>query len=146
MRSIHRAKGWRVEAGLAAGAIRGGQVRIAWAPREVEQRRRESAGFLLALLAASLILGHYVNADAHAVVAAADEDSLQGADMAIVEAPSNRDMRIAHRHIVRGIEVDPTQRATPSTRPRMRSVAADEARLARRRRRTEVAADVTGRQ
>lgn len=62
------------------------------------------------------VLRHRSNIDAHAnrMLTAAYEHALNRADIAVVAAERDRNMRITNEAIVGGIEVDPAQRPAPA--------------------------------
>jgi len=53
---------------------------------------------------------NYVHADSHSVVAPADKDALNRANVAIVAAPSDHYVRIVYECVISWIEVDPAER------------------------------------
>src|SRR5262245_22932249 len=92
----------------------------------------------------SLLLSdpHHVHADLQRVLAAAENDAANRADIAVVAAPPKRDVAGRRQHVVGGIDVDPAAPGTVHGEPGVRGVGADAARLPWRRNSLEVAADV----
>ena len=71
--------------------------------------------------------------DLQRVVAAAEQDAAQRADVAVVAAPGERHVALGRQHVVGGIEIDPSEPRTPDREPGVRRVGADQPRLAGRR-------------
>src|SRR5258705_1120328 len=76
-------------------------------------------------------LGRDFDAHADLMLAAADKDALDGAHVAVVAAPGDRNVRVVHEAIVGGIEINPAERSTPERGPGMRCIRANQTRLAR---------------
>ncbi len=62
-------------------------------------------------------------------MAAADEDALDRADVAVFAAPCQRDMLDRWLAIVRRIEIEPTNPGAPGRDPGMRGICPNEARF-----------------
>ena len=80
------------------------------------------------------------------MIPAADDHAAQRTDVPVITAPRDGDVAVAGEEIVRRVSVDPAMTGTPHGEPGVRGIRADQPRLARRRQRLEVAADVARRQ
>ncbi len=78
------------------------------------------------------------------MLSAANEYTADGTDVVVITTPCQRDVMDAGNHIIRGIEIDPTDLATVHRDPGVRCIRADQPRFPRRRESAEVPADIPG--
>jgi len=85
-----------------------------------------------AVMAASESSGTGTTSTGHSqgVLAAAEDDAVQGTDVAEVAAPGDRDMARCGQEIVRGIDVDPADAVAIKRNPGVGRVRSGESRLA----------------
>src|SRR4051794_37374581 len=74
------------------------------------------------------------------MVATAHKNALNWADISVIAAPGNCNVRITDQAVVRGVKIDPTEWTTPRRTPRVRYIGTNQPRLARRWRRAQVTA------
>src|ERR1019366_2261425 len=89
---------------------------------------------------------HHIHLHVQLVPGAAEEDAVDGADVAVIAPPSHGDMAVRGYAIVRGIEIHPSGAGAPCRAPGVRGVGAYQTRAARRRHGSQIAADVTRRE
>src|SRR5271167_1009594 len=94
----------------------------------------------------SLCKGHYIHLHVQLVPGAAEENAVDGADIAVIASPRHGDMTVRGQAIVRGIEIHPSSPRTPCRTPGVRGVGAYQTRLAWRRHCSQITTDVTRRQ
>ena len=90
-----------------------------------------------------LIHGGYVHGNAQRMTAPADEHTGDGADVAEVTSPGNRNVLGLRKGIVRGIDVDPTDIPAVDGHPSVRCVGSHQPRLTHWWLSPQVAADVS---
>src|ERR1700685_24971 len=69
---------------------------------------------------------------------------MDGADVAIIAPPCDRDVTVGGNAIVCGVEIDPSGSRTPRRAPCMRGIGAYQTRLACRRQGPQITADIAG--
>jgi hypothetical protein len=87
-----------------------------------------------------------IDADGDRVAAAAEDHSLERANVVVVAAPRQGDVTLLADHVVGGVDVNPTWSGAEDRQPGVRHVHAAEAILAFGRVGQEIAADVAGRE
>src|SRR6185295_3076652 len=85
----------------------------------------------------------HVYGDRNLVRAAADDEAVDRAHVAVVATPTDRDVLDVRNHVVGRIEVDPAVAPAPDREPRVRCVRANELLLTFRRPRAQIAAHVS---
>src|SRR4051812_14454457 len=78
-------------------------------------------------------LWRHINTHTDTMLTTADEHTLDRAHVAVVAPPGDRHVRIVHKAVVRGIEVDPTEPIAPGRAPGVGGIGANEPLLTRRR-------------
>src|SRR5271157_178093 len=96
--------------------------------------------------AGSLCKGHHIHLHVQVVPGAAEENAVDGADVAVIASPSHGDMTVRGYAVVRRIEIHPSGPGAPCRAPRVRGVGAYQTRVTRRRHCSQIAADVTRRE
>ena len=90
--------------------------------------------------------GRHRHAPCQFLLSATENNAAHRRDIAEVTAPAQRDVFILHQTAVGWIEIDPAVSGTKYRYPRVRGVGADQTRLACRRRRQDIPADIAARQ
>src|SRR5580704_848529 len=80
-----------------------------------------------------LLQRHHIHPDLQAVFCAPEQNPANGADVAIIPAPSQGDVPVGGHAVVGGIEVHPSKARTPGRTPGMRGVRTYQSGAARRR-------------
>src|ERR1039457_3740333 len=113
-----------------------------------ETRESEAAALGGRLQAGSLphlLHRHHIHLHVQLVPGAAQENAVDGADVAVIASPGHGDMTVRGYAIVRGIEIHPSGGGAPRRAPGVRGVGAYQTRAPRRRHGSQIAADVTRR-
>src|ERR1039457_6326366 len=118
-----------------------------------ETRESEEAGLGCRLQAGlqagslpHLLHRHHIHLHVQLVPGAAQENAVDGTDVAVIASPSHGDMAVRGYAIVRGIEIHPSGAGPPCRAPGVGGVGAYQTRAARRRHGSQIAADVTRRE
>src|SRR5258708_19221972 len=90
----------------------------------------------------SSLCRRHADADMQRVIAAAEDDAAERADIAVITPPGERYMAMGRQDVVGRIQIYPAQPWTPDREPSMRGIGTHEQRLSGRRLGQEVAADV----
>ena len=93
---------------------------------------------------AGFVQGYHIHRNFQRVLAAAENDPTNRADIAVITAPRNRDMTVGRQYIIGGVNINPTCARAKKGNPGMGSIRAGEARFARRRIGFEIATHITG--
>lgn len=83
-----------------------------------------------------------VDRDVHTVLAAANKNALNWADIAVIAAPGQRDVRVGGDQIVGGVDVQPIAVGTVDRQPGMRGIGPAEPLATWRRSGQQIATDI----
>src|SRR5262249_43262286 len=72
---------------------------------------------LLTRLNLDIVDASHIDAHGERVIAAAEDDSANRADVAVVAAPAERDVRVDRQQVVRRIDIKPTEARTKDLQP-----------------------------
>src|SRR5580704_1779370 len=89
---------------------------------------------------------HYIDSDLQAVFGAAEQNSANGADIAVIPAPRQGDVAVGRHTVVGGVEVHPSEAGAPGRTPGVGSIGSHQAGTAGWGNGTEISADIPCRQ
>ena len=92
------------------------------------------------------LLRQDIDRNMQAMASAADQDTLDRSDIAVIAAPGNGDVPVRGHQAIGRIEIDPAGRRHKNADPGVRNIRARQSRLAGRRSGHEIAAHVAGSQ